>query len=131
MLLFSKKIFVSPTNIKGVRCGTHCVKMTQVTWPPYPASCSMRRSQIFKKIDSFPKNVLNIFSNKKGRFTYLKNSSLIYIYLFSQSAFPLLSWIPEKIQPSWRNDLIRSTNWGGKQHRKCTDFTWFPYQQLQ
>ena len=59
-------------NVRGkwnIDFHKHCVIMTQRTWapPPHPppTPCYMRHSQIFDKINNFPKKILNVFRGKR------------------------------------------------------------------
>ena len=59
-------LFQEPTLLRDeshVDFRTHCIIMTQKTWPPDP--CYLRHFQIFDQIDSFPKHFLNVFRKKR------------------------------------------------------------------
>ena len=79
---------------------THCVIMTQRTWPP--ATCYLSHLQIFDKIDRFPKNVFRI---RKANCIFEELSNLCLIVL--QISFYGLQ---QKVEPSWRNYLFELQN---------------------
>ena len=68
--------------------------MTQRTWPPtsHRAPCCSRYFHIFDKIDSFPKQFLNLFSIKKANCIF-EGLSTVYLIDLLISFFPLLLWI--------------------------------------
>ena len=68
-----------------------CVIITQITWPssgPY----YLHQSQIFNKIDSFLKFVLNVFNGQKGRLHLWRTVYLLLLCVWQQ-----------KTKSSWRN----------------------------
>ena len=111
---------------------THCVIMTQRTWPP--ATCYLSHLQIFDKIDRFPKNVFRI---RKANCIFEELSNLCLIVL--QISFsPLLLWITAESRTKLKKLFIWTTKLGGAQHHKQTapdypsatasdilDWTWY------
>ena len=86
---------------------THCAIMKQRTWPPVP--CSLCHFQIFDKIDSFPKNFLNVFRIKKTNCIFEELSNL-YLTVLLISFFPLLLWIAAENRTKLKNYLIKLEN---------------------
>ena len=97
---------------------THCVIMTQRTWPP--ATCYLSHLQIFDKIDRFPKNVFRI---RKANCIFEELSNLCLIVL--QISFYGLQ---QKVEPSWRNYLFELQNQG--EHNTINKLHLIIHQQL-
>ena len=90
-------------------------------WPKYhdtPTPYYMRHFQTFDKIDSFLKMFQMYLTGKKGR-----------LYLWRSASFTYSCWLAfflfrcgfqEKIEPSWRNYLIWTTDWVGEHNTPDT-----------
>ena len=91
-------------------------------WLTYQFSYAMRHFQASNKIDSFLKNVSNVLDSKKCRLHLWKTTYFTYncwlVYFLFRCGFH------KKIEPSWRNDLIWTVDWG-QEHN-----TWDAYNKL-
>ena len=75
--------------------------------------------QIFDKIDSFLKNISNVLDSKKAR---LHLWIIAWFTKYCWLAFFLfLSLSLTKIEPSWRNCLIWTVDWGGEHNTADTE----------
>ena len=91
-----------------------CVIMTHDP----PTSYYMRQFRIFNKIDSSLKNVPNVLHSKKGRLHLWRTPCFTYNCWFA--FFLFLCGFQEKIETSWRNYLIWTTNWGREHNTQDT-----------
>ena len=99
----------------------HHAIMIQITWTP--ASCYLYHFQIFGKLDSFLKKVLNIFYSKKGRLNLIRTVYLSLV-VFSVAFFFLFCRFHQKIEASWRNYW---RDWSRTQQIEYTECTWFSF----
>ena len=99
--------------------------MTQRTWPPtsHRAPCCSRYFHIFDKIDSFPKQFLNLFNIKKANCIF-EELSAVYLIDLLISFFPLLLWIAAENRTKLKKLFIWAANSGETQHQKQTNCTW-------
>ena len=78
---------------------------------PFPAPYCLRHFQIFDKIDSFPKKILNVFRIIKGKWHLARTAWFIFNCFANQ--FLSFSLLQQKIELSWRNYLFELQNQDG------------------
>lgn len=100
---------------------TYCIIMTQIKiWIWHGSVLLFHHFHIFNKINSLPKDIWNnVFLSRKVDYIFEELSNL-HLIDFGDSFFSI---IPHKIEPSWRNFLIWTTNWGGRQLLEFIDCT--------
>ena len=89
-----------------------------------PTLCYMRHLQIVDNIDSFPKNILNVFRIKKKANCIFGELSNLYLIVLLISFFSLFLWITAENRTKLKKLFIWTTKSGGAQHQTHTKCTW-------
>ena len=99
---------------------TNWIIMIQSIWTP--AHCYLRHFQIFDKIDSSPKKVLNVSRLKKANYSFEELSNL-YLIVMLISFFPILLWITAENITKLKKLFIWTTKSSRTQHYKHENCT--------